>query len=172
METPEAILLRARNELYAKDHRRAKAVRARLLGLDPAVAPTEAQINASPRFALRSAAAERDAPDIITDYWMPYLEENCRLADCPPEEFHATGTGCRCTPLKSWRSIYQQPCQPLGRPSLPPDGGRTPKRSPRHGQGVHANELSPKGVPEKGIPYDWGKAEAGRLLPVLWRYQR
>ena len=91
METPEAILLRARNELYAKDHRRAKAVRARLLGLDPAVAPTEAQINASPRFALRSAAAERDAPDIITDYWMPYLEENCRLADCPPEEFHATG---------------------------------------------------------------------------------
>ena len=73
METPEAILLRARNELYAKDHRRAKAVRARLLGLDPAVAPTEAQINASPRFALRSAAAERDAPDIITDYWMPYL---------------------------------------------------------------------------------------------------
>ena len=91
METTEAILLRARNELYAKDHRRAKAVRARLLGLDPAVAPTEAQINASPRFALRSAAAERDAPDIITDYWMPYLEENCRLADCPPEEFHATG---------------------------------------------------------------------------------
>ena len=52
IETPEAILLRARNELYAKDHRRAKAVRARLLGLDPAVAPTEAQINASPRFAL------------------------------------------------------------------------------------------------------------------------
>ena len=46
METPEAILLRARNELYAKDHRRAKAVRARLLGLDPAVALTEAQINA------------------------------------------------------------------------------------------------------------------------------
>ena len=47
MEMTEAILLRARNELYAKDHRRAKAVQARLLGLDPAVAPTEAQINAS-----------------------------------------------------------------------------------------------------------------------------
>ena len=91
VETTEAILLRARNELYGKDHRRAKAVRARLLGLDPAVAPTEAQINASPRFALRLAAAERDAPEIITDYWMPYLEGNDRLADCPPEEFHATG---------------------------------------------------------------------------------
>ena len=91
VETTETILLRARNELYGKDHRHAKAVRARLLGLDPAVAPTEAQINASPRFALSPAAAERDAPDIITDYWMPYLEENDWLADCPPEEFHATG---------------------------------------------------------------------------------
>ena len=91
VETMETILLRARNELYGKDHRRAKAVRAHLLRLDPAVAPTEAQINASPWFALRPAAAERDAPDIITDYWMPYLEENDRLADCPPEEFHATG---------------------------------------------------------------------------------
>ena len=90
VETMEAVLLRARNELYGKDHRRAQEVRARLLGLDPAIAPTEAQINASPRFALHPAAAERDAPDIVTDYWMPYLEENDRLADCPPEEFHAT----------------------------------------------------------------------------------
>ena len=90
VETTEAILLRARNELYGKDHRRAQEVRARLLRLDPAVAPTEAQINASPRFALCLAAAERDAPDIVTDYWMPYLEENDRLADCPPEEFHTT----------------------------------------------------------------------------------
>ena len=50
----------------------------------------DARINASPRFALRPAVVERDAPDIVTDYWMPYLEENDRLADCPPEEFHAT----------------------------------------------------------------------------------
>ena len=63
---------------------------ARLLGLDPDVTPTDAQINASPRFALRPAAVERDAPDIVTDHWMPYLEENDRLADCPPEEFNAT----------------------------------------------------------------------------------
>ena len=26
----------------------------------------------------------------MTDYWMPYLEKNSRLADCPPEEFNAT----------------------------------------------------------------------------------
>ena len=86
----EAVLIATRNELYGKDYPPVQEVRARLLGLDPDVTPTDAQINASPRFALRSAAVERDAPDIVTDHWMPYLEENDRLADCPPEEFNAT----------------------------------------------------------------------------------
>ena len=89
-ETMEAVLIATRNELYGKDYQHVQEVRARLLGLDPDITPTDAQINASPRFALRLAAVERDAPDIVTDYWMPYLEENDRLADCPPEEFHAT----------------------------------------------------------------------------------
>ena len=89
-KTTEAILIATRNELYGKDNPPVQEVRARLLGLDPDVTPTDAQINASPRYALRSAAVERDAPDIITDHWIPYLEENDRLADCPPEEFNAT----------------------------------------------------------------------------------
>ena len=89
-KTAEAILIATRNELYGKDNPPVQEVQARLLGLDPDVTPTDAQINASPRFALRSAAAERDAPDIITDHWMPYLEENGRLADCSPKEFNAT----------------------------------------------------------------------------------
>ena len=89
-ETMEAVLITTRSELYGKDYPRAQEVRARLLGLDPNVTPTDAQINASPRFTLCPAAAEKDAPDIVTDYWMPYLEENNRLADCPPEEFHTT----------------------------------------------------------------------------------
>ena len=89
-ETMEAVLIATRNELYGKDYPPVQEVRARLLGLDPDVTPTDAQINASPRFALRPAAVERDAPDIVTHHWMPYLEENDRLADCPPEEFNAT----------------------------------------------------------------------------------
>ena len=89
-ETTEAVLITTRNELYGKDYPHVQEVRARLLGLDPDITPTDAQINTSPRFALRPAAVEKDAPDIVTDYWMPYLEENDRLADCPPEEFHAT----------------------------------------------------------------------------------
>ena len=89
-ETMEAVLITTRNELYGKDYPHVQEVRARLLGLAPDVTPTDAQINASPRFALRPAAVEKDAPDIVTDYWMPYLEENDWLADCPPEEFHTT----------------------------------------------------------------------------------
>ena len=89
-ETMEAVLIMTRNELYGKDYTHVQEVRACLLGLDPDITPTDAQINASPQFALCPAAVERDAPDIVTDYWMPYLEENDRLADCPPEEFHAT----------------------------------------------------------------------------------
>ena len=52
----------------------------------------------------------------------------------------------------------------------PPDGGRTPKFPPWHRQGVHADELARKGVPEKGIPDGKWEAEAGRLLPLLWCY--
>ena len=89
-ETTEAVLITTRNELYGKDYPHVQEVQARLLGLAPDVTPTDAQINASPRFALRPAAVEKDAPDIVTDYWMPYLEENNRLADCPLEEFDAT----------------------------------------------------------------------------------
>ena len=89
-EPTEAVLITTRNELYGKDHPHVQEIRARLLGLAPDVTPTDAQINASPRFALRPVAVEKDAPDIVTDYWMPYLQKNNRLADCPPEEFNAT----------------------------------------------------------------------------------
>ena len=90
VETMEAVLIMTRSELYGKDYLHAQEVQARLLGLDPNVTPTDAQINASPRFTLCPAVAEKDAPDIVTDHWMPYLEGNNQLADCPPEEFHAT----------------------------------------------------------------------------------
>ena len=89
-ETTEVVLITTRNELYGKDHPHVQEIRARLLSLAPDVTPTDAQINASPRFALCPAAIEKDAPDIVTDYWMPYLLKNNRLADCTPEEFNAT----------------------------------------------------------------------------------
>ena len=119
-ETAEAVLITTRNELYGKDYPQVQEIRARLLSLAPDVTPTDDQINASPRFALRPAAVEKDAPDIVTDYWMPYLEKNNRLADCPPQRSSTPLTArCPCTPQRSWRNICRQPCQLLGRPSLP-----------------------------------------------------
>ena len=56
-----------RNELYGKDYPHVQEVRARLLRLAPDVTPTDAQINASPRFALSPGAVEKDALDIVTD---------------------------------------------------------------------------------------------------------
>ena len=170
-KTTEAVLIMTRNELYGKDYPHVQEVRARLLGLAPDVTPTDAQINASPRFALRPAAVEKDAPDIVTDYWMPYLEENDQLADCPPEEFNATNGWVPLYTLekleenftRSFVSFWVGQASPL-------DGSRTPKLPPRYQQGVHADELSRKGVPEKGIPDGKWEAEAGCLLPLLWHY--
>ena len=170
-ETMEAILIATRNELYGKDYPPVQEVQARLLGLDPDVTPTDAQINASPRFALRPATVERDAPDIVTDHWMPYLEENDRLADCPPEEFNATEGW---VPLYTPEKLEEHLPAALSAFGLAKPPRLTavvpPKLPPWHGQGVHADELSPKGVPEKGIPDGKWEVEAGRLLPILWRY--
>ena len=57
-KTTEAVLIATRNELYGKDYPPVQEVRARLLGLDPNVTPTDAQINASPWFALHSGGGE------------------------------------------------------------------------------------------------------------------
>ena len=101
---------------------------------------------------------------------MPYLEENDRLADCPPEEFNATeGWVPLYTPEKLEEHLPTA-LSAFGSAKLPPNGGCTPKLPPRHGQRVHADELSPKGVPEKDVPDDKWEVEAGRLLPILWRY--
>ena len=76
--------------MYGKDYPHVQEVRAGLLSLARDVTPTDAQINASPRFALRPVVIDKEVPDIVTDYWMPFLKKNNRLADCPPDEFNAT----------------------------------------------------------------------------------
>ena len=168
-ETTEAVLITTRNELYGKDYPHVQEVWARLLGLAPDVTPTDAQINASPRFALRPAAVEKD--DIVTDYWMPYLEENNRLADCPPEEFNATN---------SWVPLYTPEKLEEHLPAaLSAFGSAKPPRltavvPPNFPLGIDKEfmlmSFHVRGVPEKGIPDGKWEAEAGCLLPLLWRY--
>ena len=86
---------------------------------------------------------------------MPYLEENGRLADCSPEEFNAT---------EGWVPLYTPEKLEEHLPAaLSAFGSAKPPRlmavvppnfPPRHGQRVHANELSPKGMPAEDVPDD------------------
>ena len=160
-----------RNELYGKDNPPVQEVRARLLGLDPDVTLPMPRLmpHHGSLFARRRWRGMHQ--DIITDHWIPYLEENDRLADCSPEEFNAT---------EGWVPLYTPEKLEEHLPAAlsafgsakPPclTGGCTPKLPPRHGQRVHANELSPKGMPAEDVPDDKREAEAGRLLPILWRH--
>ena len=170
-ETTEAVLITTRNELYGKDYPHVQEVWAHLLGLAPDVTPTDAQINASPRFALRPAVVEKDAPDIVTDYWMPYLEENDRLADCPPEEFNATD---------SWVPLYTPEKLEEHLPAaLSAFGSAKPPRltavvPPNFPLGIDKEfmltSFHVRGCLRRASLTGKWEAEAGRLLPLLWRY--
>ena len=82
-ETTEAVLIPSRNELYGKDYPHVQEIRARLLSLAPDVTPTDAQINASPRFTLCLAAIEKEVPDIVqTAFSSNYATSFYRFPHC------------------------------------------------------------------------------------------
>ena len=66
-------------------------VRASLLGLDAGTVPSEADSNTSTHFIPTAAASEKEPLEVVTPHWLPILEKEGRLADCPPGEFTATG---------------------------------------------------------------------------------
>ena len=118
-ETMEAVLIATRNDLYGKDYAHVQEVWARLLGLDPDITPTDAQINASPRFALRLAAVERDAPDIVPITGCRTWRRTTGWLTAPQRSSTPLKAGCPYTPQRSWKNICRQLCQLSGRPSLP-----------------------------------------------------
>ena len=44
-------------------------------------------MNSSKRFTPRAAAWETGPPEIITDHWLPILQEEGLLTECPPDKF-------------------------------------------------------------------------------------
>ena len=96
-KTTEAILIPIRNELYGKDYPHVQEIRAHLLSLAPDVTPTDAQINASPWFALRPAI-EKEAPDIVTDYWCRTWRRTTSWLTAPQRISMPLTAGCPCTP--------------------------------------------------------------------------
>ena len=83
---PDAVLREQRFKVYEKDNENIHKVRAKILGLNEDSRPLRKAIDSSPIFALRRAADETRAPDIIGEHWIPYLGEMGLLANCPPRD--------------------------------------------------------------------------------------
>ena len=73
--------------VYGRDSAAVHEVRARILGLEAKMRPSQQDIDSSPIFALRRAADESQPPSIIGEHWMPYLEQKGHLMDCKPKDF-------------------------------------------------------------------------------------
>ena len=73
--------------VYGRDSTAVHEVRAKILGLEAEMRPSQQDIDSSPIFALRRAADESRPPSIIGKHWVPYLEQKGHLADCKPKDF-------------------------------------------------------------------------------------
>ena len=84
----EDILLR-RYETLASDNNWVHQVRCSLLGLEAGTTPSREDINTSEWFVHRVAAWESEPPEVITDHWLPILQQEGLLAECPLDQFKA-----------------------------------------------------------------------------------
>ena len=93
--TEEDILPR-RYETFASDNDWVQRVRCSL-GLEAGTTPTKKDIDTSEHFVPRVAASESDLPEVITDHWLPILQEEGLLVECSPDQFTATVDWDPCT---------------------------------------------------------------------------
>ena len=77
--------------VYGRNSTAVHEVRAKILGLEAEMRPSQQDINSSPIFALRRAADESWPPSIIGKHWVPYLEQKVHLVDCKPKDFSYKG---------------------------------------------------------------------------------
>ena len=80
-------ILPKRYDTLSGDNKWAHRVRCGLLGLETGTTPSKEEINSSKRFTPRATAWETDPPEIITDHWLPILQEEGLLTECPPDKF-------------------------------------------------------------------------------------
>ena len=104
----KADIIRLRNTAFKGDMKYAKKVKGALLGLPTGSIPTLQQINLSELFALRApqkGKSENDDEDEegppkeanIHQLWLPFLQGNKALGDCPPAQFE---------PPRDWPKVY------------------------------------------------------------------
>ena len=80
-------ILPKRYETLSGDNDWAHRVRSILLGLETGTTPSKEDINSSKWFAPQAPAWETKQPEIITDHWLPILQEEGLLTECPPDQF-------------------------------------------------------------------------------------
>ena len=59
--------------------------------------PSREDIDTSEHFVPRVAASESDLPEVITNYWLPILQEEGLLVECPLDQF---------TAMADWVPLY------------------------------------------------------------------
>ena len=82
-------ILHKRYETFAADNNWVHWVRCSLLGLEAGTTPSKENIDISKRFVPRAAAWESQPPEVITNHWLPILQEEGLLAECNPDQFDA-----------------------------------------------------------------------------------
>ena len=95
----EEDILPKRYETFAADNGWVQHVRCSLLGLEPGTTPSRKDINTSERFVPGVAASESDLPEVITNHWLPILQEEGLLVECFPDQF---------TAMVDWVPLYTQ----------------------------------------------------------------
>ena len=80
-------ILPKRYDTFSADNEWAHRIRCSLLGLETGTTPSKEDINSSKRFSPQTTAWENGPPEIITDHWLPILQEEGLLTECPPDTF-------------------------------------------------------------------------------------
>ena len=78
-------ILPKRYETLSGNNDWAHRVRHSLLGLETETIPSKEDINSSKRFIPQATAWETEQPEIITDHWLPILQEEGLLLECSPD---------------------------------------------------------------------------------------
>ena len=80
-------ILPKRYDTLCSDHGWVRKVRCSLLGLEAGTIPSREDIDSSEQFTPRAACRETESPEIIAEHWLPVLQEEGLLMECPPDQF-------------------------------------------------------------------------------------
>ena len=85
----EADILPKQYDVFAGNYDCVHSMRCSLLGLEIGTISSRMDIDTSECFLPCAAASESDLPDVITNHWLPILQKEGLLVECPPEQFTA-----------------------------------------------------------------------------------